>query len=60
LPAFALYFNSWIVLFFVVLLHPIWHRLVSREEKMMLEKFQDKYSEYAAQTGRFFPRIWKH
>ena len=59
LPAFALYLNSWIVLFFVALLHPIWGKLVSREEKMMLEKFPDKYGEYAAQTGRFFPRIWK-
>ena len=58
LPALALYLNSWIMLFFVVLLHSIWHRHVIREEKIMFEKFQNEYREYAARTGRFFPRIW--
>ncbi len=57
LPALALYLNSWIILFSVVLIHPIWHRLVVQEEKMMSEKFQDEYRVYAAQTGRFIPRI---
>jgi protein-S-isoprenylcysteine O-methyltransferase Ste14 len=60
LPGIALYLNSWIVLFFVILLHPVWHRLVAREEKLMLEKFHDVYRAYAAQTGRFFPRIGRH
>ena len=54
----ALYLNSWIFLFWIVLLHPIWHRLVAKEEKMMLETFGDEYRAYAAQTGRFFFRIW--
>jgi protein-S-isoprenylcysteine O-methyltransferase Ste14 len=58
LPGMALYLNSWIILFFVILLHPIWHMLVIREEKMMFEKFHDEYRAYAARTGRFFPRIW--
>ncbi|HEU20185.1 MAG TPA: isoprenylcysteine carboxylmethyltransferase family protein [Deltaproteobacteria bacterium] len=58
LPAVALYVNSWIILFFVILLHPIWHQLVIREEKMLFEIFQDEYRVYAARTGRFFPRIW--
>lgn len=56
LPAVALYLNSWIILFCVVVLHPIWHQLVIREEKMMSEKFQNEYSVYMARTGRFFPR----
>jgi protein-S-isoprenylcysteine O-methyltransferase Ste14 len=56
-PAAALYLNSWIILFFAVLIHPIWHRLVLREEKMMVEKFQNEYRAYASRTGRFFPRI---
>ena len=60
LPAVALYLNSWIILFFVALLHPIWHKLVIYEEKMISEKFQNKYSVYAARTGRFFPRIWNN
>lgn len=58
LPALALYLNSWIILISVVLLHPIWHRLVIREENMMSEKFQDEYRPYAEHTGRFFPRVW--
>jgi len=58
LPAMALYLNSWIILIFAVLIHPIWHMLVIREEKMMDEKFRNEYRAYAARTGRFFPRIW--
>ncbi len=58
IPAVALYLNSWIILFFTVLIHPIWHRLVKKEEKMMIEIFQDEYRSYAARTGRFFPQIW--
>jgi protein-S-isoprenylcysteine O-methyltransferase Ste14 len=58
LPGVALYLNSWIVLFFVVFTHPIWHQLVIQEEKIMFEKFQNEYHSYAARTGRFFPRIW--
>jgi protein-S-isoprenylcysteine O-methyltransferase Ste14 len=58
-PGVALYLNSWVILLFVVLIHPIWHQLVIREEKMMFGKFQDEYRAYAARTGRFFPRIWK-
>ncbi len=57
-PSIALYLNSWIILLFVVLLHPFWHQLVVREEKMMFEKFQDEYRVYAARRGRFFPRVW--
>ena len=58
LPAVALYLNSWIVLFFVALMHPVWHYLIVREEKMMSQKFKNAYRVYAAGTGRFFPRIW--
>ncbi len=57
LPAVALYLNSWIILLFAVLLHPIWHRLVTYEEKMMLDKFGDEYRAYMTRTGRFVPRI---
>ncbi len=58
LPGFAFYLNSWIILLFVILLHPIWYLLVIREENMMLEKYRDAYRVYAAQTGKFLPRIW--
>jgi len=58
LPGGALYLNSWIILSAAVLLHPIWHRLVRQEEKMLSGIFQDQYRAYAARTGRFFPRLW--
>jgi len=52
-----LYLNSWVLFLWLVLLHPVWHRLVSKEEKTMLENFGDEYREYATKTGRFIPRI---
>ncbi len=54
----ALFLNSWILLLWVAALHPIWHLLITKEEKMMAENFGDEYREYAAGTGRFFPRIF--
>ena len=56
-PGVILYLNSWVLLFWPVLLHPVWHRLVSKEEITMLENFGDEYREYATRTGRFIPRI---
>ncbi|HVN96885.1 MAG TPA: isoprenylcysteine carboxylmethyltransferase family protein [Syntrophorhabdaceae bacterium] len=57
LPGVALYSNSWVILCCAIVLHPIWHLFVAREEKMMMETFQDQYKTYAAGTGRFIPRI---
>ena len=53
----AFYHNSWVLLAWAVALHPIWHYLVIREEKIMLECFGDEYRKYAARTGRFVPRL---
>ncbi len=53
----ALYLNSWFYIFWYILLHIIWHKLVIREEKMMMEAFGKDYLEYSANTGSFFPRI---
>jgi len=57
-PGVALYFNSWILLLWPLLLHPIWHMLVRKEEKMILQIFGNKYREYTENTGRFVPRIF--
>jgi protein-S-isoprenylcysteine O-methyltransferase Ste14 len=54
----ALYLNSWVLLIWVVSLHPVWHWLVIREEKVMVEHFQAAYRGYSARTGRFIPRLW--
>jgi len=53
----ALGLNSLIFLLWVMSLHPVWHWLVSREEKVMVEHFGGEYRRYSKRTGRFIPRI---
>ena len=53
----VLYLNSWVYVFLVLMLHLIWHRLVRKEEIIMIDRFGDAYRDYARQTGRFVPRI---
>ena len=55
-PGAALYLGSWVLLAWALSLHPVWHRLVIREEKVMVGSFGDEYRRYAARTGRFVPR----
>lgn len=43
---------SWFVVLTLVMLSR-----VRREETVMLERFGDRYREYAARTGRFLPRL---
>ena len=57
-PGVALYFNSWIYLVWFLILHPIWHVLVRKEEMAMSEAFGDTYIDYARRTGRFVPRVF--
>lgn len=57
-PGVAMYLNSWIYLFWVLLLHLLWHKLVKREEIIMTDAFGDIYKNYARRTGRFFPKVW--
>lgn len=54
---FVLLVNACAYLVWLVLLHPLWHALVCREEKSMCRLFGDTYRRYAARTGRFFPRM---
>lgn len=49
--------NNWVFVLWAVLLHPLWHFLVEREEKMLKAAFPNEYREYYKATGRFFPRI---
>ena len=56
-PGVALYLNSWFYLFWVLLLHLLWHKLVKEEERIMTDTFGDIYKNYALRTGRFFPKI---
>ena len=53
----ALMFNSWMYVLWSLLLHPIWHVLARREEKIVEDAFGDEYRRYAARTGRFVPKF---
>jgi protein-S-isoprenylcysteine O-methyltransferase Ste14 len=53
----ALIFNSWIILPLPVLMYITYSVFVPKEETMMVEAFGEKYKQYAARTGRLFPRL---
>ena len=53
----AILLNNWIFIAWALLLHPIWHIVVSGEESMMKEAFPGEYEAYCSRTGRFFPRL---
>ena len=56
-PGAALYLNSWFYLFWVLLLHLLWHKLVKKEEIIMVNTFGSIYEDYAKRTRRFFPKM---
>lgn len=58
-PGAVLYLNSYIYFLWIVLIHIVWHRLIKKEEIMMLGIFGDRYTNYSKQTGRFFPKLQK-
>ena len=49
--------NNWIFVFWALLLHPVWHFIVSGEEKSLKGVFPGDYEKYCENTGRFFPRL---
>jgi protein-S-isoprenylcysteine O-methyltransferase Ste14 len=53
----AFFLNSYLYFLWVLSLYPLWSRLTKNEEETMAELFGDAYREYAARTGRFFPRL---
>ncbi|MGV8017259.1 MAG: methyltransferase family protein [Ignavibacteria bacterium] len=53
----AVFMNNWIYIIWAFILHPVWHMLVMKEEKMLKEVFPNDYEEYCNRTGRFFPRL---
>jgi protein-S-isoprenylcysteine O-methyltransferase Ste14 len=57
-PGLAFALNSWMILLWSLLLHPLWHILVSKEEKMVEDIFGDEYRRYSKGTGRFLPRLF--
>jgi len=56
-PGLALYLNSWLYWVWILSLHLLWHKLVEKEEMIMINTFGDTYKDYARRTGRFLPKI---
>lgn len=55
---FAIYLGHWAFLAWALALHPVWHRVIRKEERVMEDQFGQAWRDYAARTGRFFPRLW--
>jgi protein-S-isoprenylcysteine O-methyltransferase Ste14 len=47
----------WPFLILAIVMGPFFNRVASREETMLIEKFEEEYRSYMQQTGRFFPLI---
>jgi len=54
---FAIYLGHWAFIAWAVALHPVWHWVVRKEERVMEEQFGQAWRDYAATTGRFLPRF---
>ncbi|MGD9258071.1 MAG: isoprenylcysteine carboxylmethyltransferase family protein [Gammaproteobacteria bacterium] len=54
---FAIYLGHWAFLCWALALHPLWHWVIRKEERVMEEQFGQAWRNYAARTGRFFPRF---
>ena len=56
----AIYLNSYVFVAWAALLHPLWHRVIRYEERLMIEIFGDEHADYRKTTGRFVPRsrLW--
>lgn len=54
---FAIYLGHWAFVAWAIALHPVWHWVIRKEERVMEDQFGQAWRDYAARTGRFFPRI---
>lgn len=57
LPGLALALNSWVMLAWALLLHPLWHYFAAQEEKVLTATFGAPYLAYVQRTGRFLPSL---
>lgn len=57
-PGFALWMNSWVILGWVIIMIPLWHWNIAKEEQLVREVFGREYDDYCRRTGRFFPKLF--
>ena len=56
---FAFLMNNWIYMFWTLVMIPVWHLNIRREEELMKQEFGQEYIDYCSRTGRFFVKIVK-
>ena len=56
---FAIFMNNWIYVLWTLLMIPVWHLNIRREEELMKKEFGQEYIDYCAKTGRFFVKLIK-
>lgn len=54
---FAVLMNNWIYMIWALMMVPVWHLNIRREELLMEKEFGQEYIEYCSKTGRFFIKI---
>ena len=54
----AFLLNSPLFIVWAVLLHPLWHLVIRKEESALRNIFGSEYDKYCSRTGRFIPRLW--
>jgi protein-S-isoprenylcysteine O-methyltransferase Ste14 len=56
----SLLFANYLMLILSILLVPAWYMVSKREEKLLIEKFGERYLEYLKQTPMFVPKRKKN
>ena len=54
---FSIFMNNWIYMCWALLMIPVWHWNIRREEELMKQAFGQEYADYCSRTGRFFVKI---
>jgi len=54
---FAVLMNDWIYMLWALLMIPVWHLNIQREEALMMKEFGKEYEDYRHRTGRFFIKL---
>ncbi len=53
----AFLMNNWIYVIWAILILPVWHIVIRREETLMEKEFGQAYLDYCQTTGRFFLKV---
>ncbi|MBN2159422.1 MAG: isoprenylcysteine carboxylmethyltransferase family protein [Spirochaetes bacterium] len=59
LPGILLFFKSWLLLAIPFVLYLIFKIFISREEKLLEDKFGQDFTNYKKSTPTIFPMVWK-